>query len=313
MLSHFFITKQNKYYFAWKVGKFMRKKAKWLYKYYEMLVFLNKKGVFSVVSRFIKVSFFHTVFEAAITIYTAEIAMYFSSFFLVYPLKTSRTILLMWPIIFSVLATILYTTISMSCFIKTFYNYYQNPNQQLSLKEIIIKTNKKIRRAHLVGVLAYCLCGFLTALFFLLSGIKSSNNFLFYVKVCLLCTTLGIFWNLSGYYRNTRFFYHKLFITKDNPTIVIDNNFNAFFKNAVFSVVALLFVFAFLIVTFLNIHSTIRPEKAFDEYKFFGVYYLSLISIYTKQSYAYIFSSKNEKKKVFPSLKAIINEKNLYS
>ena len=180
---------------------------------YEMLSKLNKED-FNAFYDFGKAGIFHIVFESIITVYLLELLATLSRFFLIDPTNLPNPILYVFlPSIMIIPIAIVFTLFYILRFISISY-HYSCLNAEDRICDLLNrkgKLHKKLLKIHRWGFVYY----FLTSLgIALLLQKKYSANIidrgLFTSILPLIGSIFGIVWNITGFYRDLRFFLARL-------------------------------------------------------------------------------------------------------
>lgn len=187
---------------------------------YEMLRKLNENGDLNTYFDFGKEGIFHIVFESIITVYLLELMATLSKFFLIDPTYLPNPILYVFlPSILIIPIALAFTLFYIHRFIKIAYNYScldveKQIDDLLDRKGILYN---RLLLIHIWGFVLYCIASIGIVILLKNKYIDYIiDRDLFVIVLPLIGSIFGVIWNITGFYRDLRFFLARLLLKSRN-------------------------------------------------------------------------------------------------
>ena len=286
---------------------------------YNKLLYVKDHGYLPFVMRFTKTTIFFIIVECLISIYFLELFTVLTSFFVVNPTNIPALLLIIIiPLILGLCSAVLFGIICPLHFLSTVYTFSTMIEKKeegfRNYNELIKQYRKHVDKFHSIGIALYFLIPLIitNVLINLFPKYFSDAN-KFRIFIPLVSFILGVIWNLTGYFRNQRILWHKLIpkqqlnITENEKKDIIKRNVYYLIYNIIGNIASILFLIVMTIIIIKNLHNDIISSitTIFTEYNFLLATFLGLCAFYLKYTVSLIYSSKDKKDVIFPSLRQI--------
>ena len=263
--------------------------------------------------RYLKVNTFHVFFEMLITVYSMELITVLTRFFIrdVGDIK-QMFIIMVTPMIFTLSVSFIFSGLFAAYYTKRVYDYIQKTLKSgITITSIMKLYKKEVIIVHIVGILFYIATSY--GVSWWLSSIYSPNAFLdsryFTIWMTVIGGGLGIIWNFTGIFRDQRVLWSRCFPKLSNSETfkeVATKNYLFLCWNVIGNILSLAILFILIAVSFFSINRELEIKSLTTDYWFLIIYYFTLIALYVKQGFAFLYSKKNKKEAMFTPLKEII-------
>lgn len=285
---------------------------------YDLLKQMRAQGDLGMYIGFAKEAIFHILFECAITVYSIELLAILTKFFIKDIAEIPNPILFIFlPSILVIPVTFLFILLFVRIFLVWMQPYSKSAVEKkiddlLSKKGALIKRLKII---HFVGVVFYAFLTTIIPVILCRNYTDSIINInIFIISMAIIGIILGAIWNITGYYRDIRFFLAKYIErTGQNSakakTVLFHLTWNNI-KGNIASVI-ILFINSVVIIIFAN-ESLLQPtalQQLTTEYSFVIVLYIMLIAVYLRNGYKLLYPQTHEEADLFPSITFMLDMK----
>ena len=280
----------------------------------KLVSFHNKKIEHSLL-RYLKVITFHVFFEMLITAYSMELITILTRFFILDPQNINQLFAIM---IVPTIVSILVATVFSVCFTVFFiYRLYQITDicKSSCINATMEKYRKDVIIVHIIGILFYTIAslGISSYLFCHYPSIFLKNCHLIQ-WMTIIGAAFGLIWNITGIYRDQRVLWNVLIPQFDTPEAtkkITDKNYTCYFNNLLWNTISLFVVFGVNAFIFLTINDKTDIKALTTDYWFLIMYYFSLIVLYVKYIFVFLYSNINLNEAMFSPLSSIIKQENI--
>ena len=289
--------------------------------FYDKISYISKEGYLPFVINFSKVTIFSVTFECLLSVYILEIFAIMTKFFLVDPTSIPKLfVIILFPLILEIVICSIFGISVSIFFANTVYKFSVNIKNKkkgfVDCKGVMEQYKKKVVMGQVIGTSFYIITTLIIPI--ILINVYPDvfiNPIGLVIWIPIIGAILGIVWNITSYYRNQRIMWHKILPQfSKSKEIVLKKNYNYLIKNAVWNIISIAILFILSIIVLFNLHPKILSEDVFgklvSEYNFLFVAFGGLIAVYIKGVIKTIYSTKENKEEIFPSLRQLFNANN---
>ena len=263
--------------------------------------------------RYLKVNTFHVFFEMLITVYSMELVTVLTHFFIRDAGNIKQMFIIMvTPMIITLPVAFIFSGLFAAYYTIRVFKYLQKTlDSGVTITSLLKLYKTEVVIVHIIGILLYIATSYGVSRW--LSTSYSPNAFLDNQKFIMWMTVigggLGFVWNITGIFRDQRVLWNKCFpelFNSDSIKNIAKMNYILLCWNVVGNVFSLAILFILIAVSFFSINRELEIKSLTTDYWFLIIYYFTLIALYVKQGFVYLYSKKNKKEAMFPPLNVII-------
>ena len=285
---------------------------------YDLLKQMRAQGDLGMYIGFAKEAIFHILFECAITVYSIELLAILTKFFIKDITEIPNPILFVFlPSILVIPVTFIFIIVFIRLFLSWIQSYSKTTSEKI-IDDLLSKQGtlvKSLKIIHRVGVVFYALLTTIIPVLLCRNYTDSIINIIvFIISMAIIGIILGTIWNITGYYRDIRFFLAKLIERTGQSS---EEAMNALFRltwnniKGNIASVFILFVNSAVIIRYTN-ESLLQPtalQQLTTEYSFVIVLYVMLIAVYLTNGYKLLYPQTHEEADLFPSITFMLDMK----
>ena len=280
----------------------------------DRLFYFHTNGIYNSLMRYLKVNTFYVFFEMLITAYSLELVAILTKFFISHPENINQLFVIMLvPTLVALPVAACFSGWFVLFCSQRFYYYHKkasDPNE--SLERIIKEYGKEVVIVHIIAMVLYSVASLGITCYLLMkypSIFLEQSHLIFWMT--LLGSVLGIIWNITGIFRDQRILWNVLvpkLNTIENAIDVASKNYRCFCGNVIGNATSLLVLFSLIVFIFFSINDKLDIKALTTDYWFLIIYYFTLIALYVKHGFGFLYSNKNMKEAMFPTLAAVIGQ-----
>lgn len=280
---------------------------------WDKLIYIRQNKAGHSLLRYLKVNIFHIFFEMLITVYSMELVVVLTRFFIIDSNNIPQMfIIAVAPTLFGIIIATIFFGAFAVYYINRFYSYLKKAKSEANnFASFESDYKREVVIVHIIGILLYLFTAVGISCFI----IKKYPTFFFEGSHLVFWMTIvgvvfGVMWNVTGIFRDQRILWNMILpgFEVHEIKVISTKNYRYYCENMVGSIISLLSLFSLIVFIFFTINEKLDIRVMTTDYWFLIVYYFSLIALYCKLSFTHLYSHRNKKEPMFPPLSTIIDQ-----